>query len=462
MPEPMSSTVSDQHVLPAIGIRVPGSGDEALSREIRELTRRWGIGNVHVESGAAGEEIVLGGGGDVSVVIPHQRLGSDHPLWHAAAKELLATLPGSDEILSDPEAVVAPLFHLDASGNAVCRFDLPGILYGLLTRREELLSPQRDEHGRWQSESSLLAPWLDIPLVDLLARGLGAIVARVLGIPATSAIPKWGVALTFDIDFAGHRVREMPRLALRSLRSGGPMAAARSIAGSIAGRVRPKADPALDFDAIADRFEDNNLHGLFFAQSLHRSRWDDYELNHRPDLIRALRRVRARGHHVGVHGSYVTADHGAPFLRMERERLAAVVGGPADCYRAHYLRTRTPEEESRCLIPAGFREDWSIGYSSREGFRLGTAHPVETESGITLRPLHMMDVTLRFHRGYSAEVALLTGIRLMSRVKAVGGVAVVLWHPHNLSGPLWPAPWPEVPWELVQWARENGAEDALA
>ncbi len=273
--------------------------------------------------------------------------------------------------------------------------------------------------------------------------------------------PDWELALTFDIDSAGQQLRAVPRETARSLRARGPIGAARVLGKGLATAIRPASDRALDFDSIADRLEDCGVRGLFFPQALHRSRWDDYELSRQPFLIRALRRLRTRGHLIGLHGSYATADHGPQLLRSQRERLAGLVGGPVEHYRAHYLRTRTPAEEARCLVPAGLTQDWSIGFSTHDGFRLGTAHPVLTPSGIVLRPLHLMDVTLRFHRAFSAEVALATGIRLLRRVKAVGGTASILWHPHNLGGPLWPQPWPEVPWELLQWALENGAQDAL-
>ncbi len=396
------------------------------------------------------------------VFFPGHDLHLDEQRWLDQAVALLDTLPSPADLATDPRAVAQTLFDRAPSGDLHCRLDLPGILYGFLDRREEVMSSARDEHGRWQPESSLLHDWLDVPLVDLLARGSGMILSEHLEIPGPDGNPPWRVAMTFDIDSTGHTFRAVPRDMVRSLRARGPLAAVRAGGRGVALAMLPRRDRTLDLDAIALRLESFGLKGLFFSQSLYRSRWDDYELAREPRLVRALRRLRVRGHLVGLHGSYVTADHGGRFVAAQREHLARLAGGPVDQYRSHYLRTREPGEMDRLLGPSGIREDWSAGYSSHEGFRLGTAHPVETLSGVTMQPLHLMDVTLRYHRHLSAEVALAVGIRLLSRVKSVGGTAAILWHPHNMSGPLWPGLWPEVPWELARWARENGARDAFA
>jgi len=445
-----------------ITITLPAHSSAALPLEISELARRWGIGQPELEQGSGSNEYITIHRGDRRILLPHHRLSVNISHWYEEAKGLLASLPSSNEVLADPEGSISGLFESVEEGTWSAKADLPAIFYGLLTRREELLSDERDHHGRWKPESSLLEDWLDIPLIDLLARGFGEIVARTLGIAPPDAEPSWRFAMTFDVDSAGPQLRALPRVAVRSLASSGPRGAMRAVGRGIASALLPRTDPSLTFEAIADRLEDMDLRGLFFVQALYRSRWDDYELNREPVLIRTMRRLRARGHEIGLHGSYATADHGPRFIHSQRECLSKLLGGPVERYRAHYLRTKTPDEQSRCLAPAGITEDWTLGYSTREGFRLGTAHPVETTSGVTLYPLHVMDVTLRFHRKYSAEVALAASIRLLSRIKAVGGTATILWHPHNLNGPLWPFPWTEVPWELALWARENGGQDAIA
>lgn len=341
------------------------------------------------------------------------------------------------------------------------RFDLPGVSFGLLQRWEEELDSRRDDHDRFPAEASLLfeAGMIDRPIVDELALALGD---RLVGAGARRSPSPWGdnqwaFALTFDIDSAGmYRHGALGSSVRRLVREQGLAAGTRGLVEGLACAARLRPDPHENLAHVADRLGELGVRATFFSQVFRAERIDSYKLAACGDLMRAVRDLRTRGHEIGLHGSYAGPQRGAEFLTAQRTVLRALVGGPASSYRAHYLRQ--PALES--LAEAGFAIDSTAGFPRREGFRLGTAFPVRAWSQkrlpLVVSAFHAMDVTLRSHRGLDPEQAFETTLALLERVRAVGGLATLLWHPHNLEPRLWPG-WEELPFRLTEWALRNGA-----
>src|SRR5690606_12400101 len=137
------------------------------------------------------------------------------------------------------------------------------------------------------------------------------------------------------------------------------------------------------------------VRSTFFVQADRAHQWDDYVLAQEPYLVHALRKLRERGHVIGLHGSYVMAERDAEFFRRQKRAVESLIGGEVTLHRHHYLRTKSVEMNSM-FAAAGIVADCSVGFPKREGFRLGTCFPVRDEvSGINIIPVHVMDVTLR-------------------------------------------------------------------
>jgi hypothetical protein len=277
----------------------------------------------------------------------------------------------------------------------------------------------------------------------MICRAIAEAARRVKNLPAART-PPLTTHLSWDIDSAGMFRHGAARGSVRrvlSERTAGE--ALRTALRACAFFLGIGSDPHDNLDEIGDRLGEAGVRCMFFVQAVRAHRLDDYGLRHAPQLVRAVRRLRERGHTIGLHSSYATIERETDFLRHQRRIAMRLVGGEMTHHRSHYLRTGSRADWKR-LAHAGIRTDWTPGFSEREGFRLGTAHPVtpwderaEKPLPLTVIPLTAMDVTLRYHRKFTPQEATQRIEDLKKECRIAGGEFTLLWHPHNLEPTLW-------------------------
>lgn len=466
--------------------KAPDSPAGALRRAALEalLDRlRWDAGRQWRAMADADDPAIAYGdtGAFGAVFVPDHGALDSTEVWQRETVEVLRLIKGSPT----PEAAWGALFAPREDGSQVALHDLPAVCWGLIHRWEERLSTRRDEHGRLPAAASLLARegLLHRPVVEWIARALGVACRRAPGCPTPALFGpalatraplaalhqrRWGLAVTFDIDSAGMYARRVATSSLARLaREGGAVAAARGLVEWPLVATGLRRDPHDTYPLIESRLRALGVRATFFAQVTRATRWDNYSLAEESRLRAELRRLHAEGHRLGLHSSHATPDRQVSFLARQRQRLARATGLSLDAlavHRAHYLRTTSPDDARR-YAAAGFALDSTPGFAEHEGFRLGTALPVGVTGedglpragGLRTLPVHVMDVTLRYHRRLSPVAAFDAATRVFESARAVGGVAVLLWHPHNLEPRLWRG-WEELPFELVRWAQRHGAQ----
>ena len=311
----------------------------------------------------------------------------------------------------------------------------------LLSRGEELLSPQRDPYGRFLYEFSLSKKYgfVDIPLVDEYALLLRQWLLRVfsvdeLGVNTPAILP------THDMDAA----RRFPS-AFAAVKTivGGDLLHRRSIPLALESaqqywqsRREPSLDPALlGAEKLLNVSVGHGLSSEFYFMGLEAGE-DDFRYEVQTDAIRAFsRKAEDAGMVCGFHGSRLTPGDAGRFA-LERQRVADMLGYAPVCGRQHYLCfdvLRTPA----VWAAAGMKKDATLGFSDREGFRCGTCFPFplydlehDCALPVTEHPLAVMEVTLR-GRGLCEKEALASMRHLFARCTAVGGEFVLLWHNDN-------------------------------
>jgi len=151
-------------------------------------------------------------------------------------------------------------------------------------------------------------------------------------------------------------------------------------------------------------------------------------------LIRDLSGIHPVGIHPGV-GSHLTES----ILHEEVSRLTTITERTITESRQHYLLLRLPETYRR-LIRAGIRHDYSMGYATTIGFRMGTSLPVfwydlenEEQTTLELIPFCAMDTTLRKYMKHSPEEAIEVLRELKEVTRRTGGRYTLLWHNESLS-----------------------------
>lgn len=156
-----------------------------------------------------------------------------------------------------------------------------------------------------------------------------------------------------------------------------------------------------------------------------------------PRLSSALRTFLQHGHEVGLHPSFASW-HLPDAIRKQRLALERVVDVPVLACRQHWLRF-SYAQTWRAQAAAGVRLDSTLGFNDRPGFRNAAAltfvptDPTDMSSiSIDVQTMILMDSHLYDYDLAAAGAVEASIDRWCDEVKAVGGEATVLWHPHTL------------------------------
>ncbi len=338
--------------------------------------------------------------------------------------------------------------YLRASEDALeLGIDVFGGAFFLLTRYEERVCPQRDDHERFPASESLAGRegFLERPLVNEYLEVLWWALAR-LWPRLERRRREFRLVLSHDVDWpwcaAGLRFGEVARSAAADLvRRRSPGLAARRLAAFHAGERTE--DPCNTFEEILALSERFGLRSAFYFIAGHSAGTIDgvYELSD-PWIRRLMRSIHERGHEIGLHPSYHTFRD-PERLRGELEGLREVcadegIEQPRWGGRQHYLRWENPITW-RIYDEAGLDYDTTLGFSDHAGFRCGVCHeyPVfdlerRAPLGLRERPLVAMEVSLSGYMGLSWPRAAERIRALGETCRRYGGDFTLLWHNSTL------------------------------
>jgi hypothetical protein len=326
-----------------------------------------------------------------------------------------------------------------SNGSVVFYADIIAAAFFMLSRWEEMLPVERDQHQRFPAAASVAfrQGFLDHPIIDEYAIILREWIRQIK--PDFNPPPgNFMLNLSHDIDEPFYYYPFFPnglRVLYRDIIRAGKIKLALEDFGKILkGRL---SDPY--YSAIIELGETEqvlNPPSMFYFQSTRRSKYDDgYRLE--AAIQSVLKNLQQAGFEIGLHPGYLS--HGnAERLRQEKIILDSNLIRPCRSVRQHYLRFN-PQQDWRIWEQAGFETDSTAGYAEYEGFRCGTCfpyHPFDIQEGRELDlieiPLIVMDVTLRQYRQLEVEEARQIILRLAKRCQSVGGVFTLLWHNTSL------------------------------
>ena len=141
---------------------------------------------------------------------------------------------------------------------------------------------------------------------------------------------------------------------------------------------------------------------------------------------------------VGLCLSYVFRKDKQKF-HTEVRRLREILHRNVTKSRQHFCRLEIPYNY-RKLIDVGIREDYSMGYVDRIGFRSGTSRPFyfydlgyESATLLKIHPFSISDEVLKDQMKLSAQEALQQIKKNINMLEEIGGVFTIVWHNKNLS-----------------------------
>ena len=121
------------------------------------------------------------------------------------------------------------------------------------------------------------------------------------------------------------------------------------------------------------------------------------------------------------------------------DRLKAIVEAKVNSSRFHYLRFAFPFSYQN-LVDSGIKEDYSMGYSDRIGFRAGTCTPFyfydlenEISSDLKIIPFVYMDGALKDRQNLSIDQAIIDIQKIKKEVQGINGQFTAVWHNESFS-----------------------------
>jgi len=329
--------------------------------------------------------------------------------------------------------------------------DIFGSAFFMLTRYEELVKKERDNHGRFSAKASLgfQEGFLDRPIVDEYVEILWSCMKRLW--PGLERRKRsYQVFLGHDVDQPFAAVgRPWPKL-IRNM--AGDILKRKSLV--LAGKRflskilrKPTLDPFNTFEFIMDLSEKFGLQSTFCFKSGVTNRVFDecYSLQDR-NIKAILKNIHERGHEIGLHPSYETYRD-INKLKSEYRKLIDVlhelkIEQRSLGARQHYLRWEAPTTWN-IYERVGLDYDATLGFADHVGFRCGTCHsfPVfdlKDRKSLKLNecPLIVMEGTLlgEEYMGLSEEQALEYIERLSYVCRFYSGTFSLLWHNSMLIG----------------------------
>lgn len=330
--------------------------------------------------------------------------------------------------------------------------DIFGSSFFMLTRYEEIVKIDRDQHDRFPVTASIALQegFLDRPIVNEYLEILWACL-QYLWPNLRRKTREYRLLLSHDVDqplcVTGKPLtRLIRRVGGDILRRRDIGLAARSTMAYIYGLWGNfDRDPCNTFDFIMNLSEKYNVKSTFhfmtayssFCETDRRYKIDD------PWFRKLIRSIHERGHELGLHTNYDTfRDKNR--TNHEFEILLDLTTQEGICQkqwgsRQHYLRWDNPATWQN-LEDAGLNYDSTLTFADHIGFRCGTCYEYPVFNLITKkilnlieRPLIVMDGAFLYMKmSLKNKSAINSIIRLNQICKCYKGSFTLLWHNSSL------------------------------
>jgi len=333
--------------------------------------------------------------------------------------------------------------------NLNCGVDIFGSCFFMLSRMEEVITQERDDHGRFSAESSVAYKngFLDRPVVDEYVEMLWNMLLF-LDPSLKRGIQKAKNFVTCDLDIPFDPIRRSLKRTI--LKSAADLVLRKSVkelfvtwrnyVSHLAGIYQyDKYRESIDW--IMDENEDvGNKVAFYFITKKTSNRDDSFDFSSK-EVVELLRCIRSRGHEIGLHPGYNCFDNKKNFKASAnnfRKGLALagikqdIMGG-----RMHYLRWdvfQTPQ----LWEAEGFNYDSTLSYADRAGFRCGTSKEFTMFDLVNCKPLALkqrplinMECTIissRYENLAYSEKAIQHFRHFKKLTRKYNGSYTILWH----------------------------------
>jgi len=330
---------------------------------------------------------------------------------------------------------VPTLFH---QGKGTVPFDLFSAIFYLVSRFEEYHSFEGDAMKRFEFADSFTGKHglHHRPLIDEWREQLIPLLSKFSSQEKIVRTPGKNL-LTIDIDSAfayqhkgvyrtiGGFVKDLIHADFRNMKMRWKVL------------IRTSPDPYNTYDYILRTCQTVGISPRWFFLLADFGTYDK-NVPHTSKELRHLIQLLDSTGTVGIHPGVASNDSDA-VLSKEVNRLVEIMRRPVLNSRQHYLKLEFPATY-RKLLRSGIRRDYTMGYSSDTGFRLGTSREIkwydvehDEVTELSLIPFCVMDTTLRKYLKLDPVKASERLRELHHVITSSHGQFVVLWHNEALS-----------------------------
>lgn len=276
--------------------------------------------------------------------------------------------------------------------------DIFATSFFMLTRWEEYVNKNRDNHNRFPACESLAYKqgFLDRPIVNEYVEDLKGILLE-LDSSLIFKKRKYQLFLTHDVDhiYQWKSWKHILKVALGDIvkRKSISLAFERIAEYYLIRREKIK-DPFDTFDRLMDKSEAVGVKSRFYFMS---GGVTEYDNRYKIDEVKSLKlidKIKKRGHIIGIHPSYNAYNDFEQF-KKEKNLLEKTIGQKIVEGREHYLRFEVPTTW-QVWEDNGMEVDSTCGYADKEGFRCGTGDEFSVFNVLTREKLKLKERPLVF------------------------------------------------------------------
>lgn len=334
-------------------------------------------------------------------------------------------------------------------------FDLPAMVFYLLSRMEEYHLPRKDDLGRVLGRESWLgrSEKIDLPLVDLYRIRMQEKLKEIYQLKFDHQFPS-GWQCTVDIDMAyayAHRpwyqnilggVNELLKFKIFSLRD------------RIRTQLGHQKDPYDTYSEIKNWVGDQKENLIFFFLLAH-GFGPDKSINPNLPAFKQLVQLLQQDYKIGIHPS-IASNTNKKKLTREIDQLASILNEKVTRSRQHFLQLTIPETYNN-LLEEGIEHDYTMGFHDISGYRAGTACPFkwynlekEQITDLWIHPFYTMDVTLKNYSELKPEAAWQMLQKHIAYLRSKELPFVFLWHNSSMSHQMGWQKWVDFPKRLIE------------
>ena len=337
------------------------------------------------------------------------------------AENDIPVIYGTDEIRRDKRSII-------------CNIDIFASSFFMLSRWEEFVIKDRDEHDRFPTRAGAAYKnkFILRPVVNEYVEMLWNMLLS-LGFKAERKKSSYELVVTHDVDRLYYRplagiMREF--LKTRQIK--------RFIVGLYYYSMRVEPDYA--FEYLMSLSERCNVKSRFYFIGGGDGKYEKYYSINDAAVKKLFDKILKRNHMFGFHPSYDTI-HNHVQWKKEKENIENKINKKIEEGRQHYLRFENPATW-RLWDENGMRIDSTMGFSDYMGFRCGTGNifpvfDVLSRKMLTLkeRPLIIMDSAIKKmgnkHKTYEIMA------RLKEKSMKYGMTFTILFHNHSMDRTVW-------------------------